>query len=171
MRRMGLDVLGISEMQWPEEGDFWSGDYRVIHYGSNDGNAGTGIILRRSSGMRVKSYYQLSDRILMVRLETKLKDPIVLQVYMPTSNYEDDEIEDMHDSIEEVIKTVRGGEKLIILGDWIAVVGEGQDGKTVGRYGLGRRNYRGERLIEFCVQTGLIITNAVFCNHPRRRYT
>jgi hypothetical protein len=50
-RRIGLEVLGISERKRPEEGDLWSGDYRVIHYGSNNGNVGVGIILRKSSGM------------------------------------------------------------------------------------------------------------------------
>jgi hypothetical protein len=40
---------------------------------------------------------------------------------MPTSHYEDDEIEDMYDGIEEVIKTIRGDENLIILCHWNAV--------------------------------------------------
>jgi hypothetical protein len=42
-----------------------------------------------------------------------------------------------------------------------AVVGEGQDGKTGGGYGLGRRNDRGERLGEFCMQNGLYVTNSI----------
>lgn len=25
-----LGILGIVEMRWPELGDFWSGDYRII---------------------------------------------------------------------------------------------------------------------------------------------
>jgi hypothetical protein len=162
MSRMGLDVLGIGEMKWPEEGDFWCGDYRVIHSGSNNGNAGAGIILRKSSGMRLKSYYQFRDRISIIRLETKSTDTIVVQVCKPTSDYADDEMEDMYDDIVEVIKSVRGDENKIILGDWNAVVGDGQEGTTVRRYGLGKRNGRGERLIEFCVQNSLAITNTVY---------
>ena len=49
MRRLDLDVLGISEMKW-HEGDFWSGNYRIIHTGSVHGKGGVGIILRKSVG-------------------------------------------------------------------------------------------------------------------------
>jgi hypothetical protein len=45
---------------------------------------------------------------------------------MPTLDFVDDKIGDMHDSIEEGINTIRGDEKLIDLGDWSSVVGEGQ---------------------------------------------
>jgi exonuclease III len=78
--------------------------------------------------MRVKSYYQFSDRISRVILETKPKDTIVVQVYMPTSDYEDDEIEEMYDSIEEVIKTIRRDENLIVLGNWNMVKEKGTIG-------------------------------------------
>ena len=70
MERLNIDVLGISEMKWPEEGDFWSGSYRIIHTGSLNGNAGVGIMLIKSAGMRVKSFLQYNERIVMVKIET-----------------------------------------------------------------------------------------------------
>ena len=39
------------------------------------------------------------------------------------------------------------------------------------QYGLGTRNKREERLIEFCQQNELIITNTYFKQHPRKLYT
>jgi hypothetical protein len=51
---------------------------------------------------------------------------------------------------------------LIILGDWNAIVGEGQEEEAVGKYGLGVRNNRGQRLIDFCIEKEIIITNTIF---------
>jgi len=49
-----------------------------------------------------------------------------------------------------LIKHVKGDGNLIILGDWNAILGEGRDGNITGNYGLGKRNERGERLVEIC---------------------
>jgi len=66
--------------------------------------------------------------------------------------------------------TVKKNDNLIILGDWNAIVGEGQEGHVVRKYGLGVRNNRGQRLINFCKEKELIITNTIFQQHPRCRY-
>jgi len=60
---------------------------------------------------------------------------------------------------------------LVIMGDWNAVVGEGKEEKYVGGYGLGQRNSRGNRLIEFCKQQQLMVTNTWFKHEKRQRYT
>ena len=52
-----------------------------------------------------------------------------------------------------------------------AVVGEGRDEIEVGKFGLGKRNARGERLVEFCKTNKLMITNTWFEQAKRRRYT
>ena len=81
----------------------------------------------------------------MTRIETKPVETSVIQVYMSMTDYEDEEVEDVYEDITKVIKKARGEENLIILGDWNAVIGEGQDGRILGKYGLGNRNEWGER--------------------------
>ncbi|XP_039285273.1 craniofacial development protein 2-like [Nilaparvata lugens] len=174
MERMELDVLGVAEMRWPQPGDFWSGNYRIIHSGTADdrpGYGGVGIVLNKKLGNRVKGFVQYNERLISVRIETKPRDTVIVQVYMPTTDEEDEAVEKCYEDINELIGKLKSEENLIVLGDWNATVGEGAEGNTVGKYGLGQRNARGEKLIEFCSQYKLVVTNTIFQHHPRRRYT
>ncbi|KAF2904596.1 hypothetical protein ILUMI_01577 [Ignelater luminosus] len=90
---------------------------------------------------------------------------------MPTTGHDDEQAEETYDYINELIKHVRGDENLIILGDWNAVVGELPKDKITGKYGLGKRNKRGNRLIELCAKHKPVAANTLFQYHVRRRYT
>ena len=90
---------------------------------------------------------------------------------MPTSGHEDEEIDKMYEQLEELIERQKGSDNVIIMGDWNAVVGEGKDGNEVGLYGLGQRNDRGDKLVEFCRNNKFVLTNTWFQQHKRRRYT
>jgi len=57
------------------------------------------------------------------------------------------------------------------MGYFNAKVGCEKHSKTVGPHGLGMRNERGERLIDWCEEKKLAIMNTWFASHPRRRYT
>ena len=59
---------------------------------------------------------------------------------MPTSEHPGEEIDEMYDTIEEILENEATRDNVIIMGDWNSVVGEGLDGKEVGQFGLGRRN-------------------------------
>jgi len=60
---------------------------------------------------------------------------------------------------------------LIVMGDMNAKVGDEKFGSTVGNYGLGSRNDRGTRFVQFCEENELVIANTFFKHHPRRLYT
>jgi len=90
---------------------------------------------------------------------------------MPTTNANDEEVEEVYAGIEELIKLTKGEDNLIIMGDWNAIVGEGVDGQADGHYGLGVKNDRGERLVDFCKQYDMSIANTFQNLHRRRRYT
>lgn len=172
MRNYEIDILGISEMKWPDAGDFWSEDFRIIHTGSAGNNTtGVGIILSKPPGQKVKGYIQISDRIIMVKISSTPTDMVIMQVYMPTSGHAEEEIDTIYSQINEALQSVKASENLIILGDWNAVVGKGEEQGIVGPYGCGVKNERGEKLIEFCAAHKLIITNTCFQHHPRRIYT
>lgn len=107
----------------------------------------------------------------MIQLEAEPNDLFVIQVYMPTSRADDEEIEEVYAEIEELLKLTKGKDNIIVMGDWNAVMGEGKDGREMGRYGLGQRNARGDRLVEFSRENCFLIMNTLFKEHKRRRYT
>jgi hypothetical protein len=117
----------------------------------------------------VKNYVQYREKIILVKIETKPKDTIIVQLYMPTSNSNNSHIEEQ---MEKAMETIKGEENLIIVGDWNAIVGEGKrERNIIGNYGRGKRNDRGDRLAEICAKHDLIIKNTCFYHYPRRRYT
>ena len=98
----------------------------------------------------------------MITVKSNPKDTVIIQVYMPTTRHEDQEIEEMYEQIEDLMKYVKGDENLIIMWDWNVSVGKGKEGKVLGEHGLGNRNKRGERLIEFCSKHSLVVANTLF---------
>ena len=95
----------------------------------------------------------------------------VIQVYAPTSNAEEAEVERFYEDIQDLLELTAKKDVLFIIGDWNAKVGsQGTPGVT-GKFGLGMRNEAGQRLTEFCQENALVIANTLFQQHKRRLYT
>ena len=58
-----------------------------------------------------------------------------------------------------------------MIGDWNAKVRSQETPGVTGKFGLGIRNEAGQRLIEFCQENALVITNTLFQQQKRRLYT
>jgi len=171
MKRGEINILGLCEVRWEGVGDFTSNEYRIIYSGGEGGQAGVAIVLDKAMSQRVTKITQRSKRLMLVRIQAEPVDLVIIQVYMPTSKSEEEEIEMMYEQIEELIKGEKATDQVIIMGDWNAVVGEGREGNEIGEYGLGKRNERGQELINFCKRMKFMVTNTWFKHEKRRRYT
>jgi exonuclease III len=100
------------------------------------------------------------DIIIAVKLNAEPVSIFILQVYMPPSDYEDEEVEELYDRIEDILQEDgKVDPNTIIMGDWNSVVGDKSNGNICGPYGLGNRNNIYQMLVDFCETTGLVITN------------
>ena len=81
--------------------------------------------------------------MISVRLQGKPFNITVIQVYAPTSNTEEAEVEDLQDLLELTPKK----DILFIIGDWNAKVESQETPGVTGKFGLGMRNEAGQRLI------------------------
>ncbi len=171
MKRAKLDILGLSEVRWKEGGDFNSENVRVIYAGGQESQRGVAILISQKMAESVANVERYEDRIIVVSIKAEPVDIIIVQVYMPTSDYDEEEVDMMYDRLEEILNKQKGTNHVVLMGDWNAVIGEGKDGSWVGNYGLGKRNERGRRLVEFCRRQNLVVTNTWFKQEKRRRYT
>ena len=72
--------------------------------------------------------------------------------------------------IAEKRRDAKGKEEkdiLFIIGDWNSKVGSQKIPGVTGKFGLGVWNKAGQRLIEFCQENALVITNIFFQQHRR----
>ena len=88
----------------------------------------------------------------------------IIQVYAPTSDHEDQEVEELYEQIENTLKKVPKKDLIIIQGDFNAKIGPDAYEVwpcTVGRNGVGETNDRGLRLLEFASSHRLTIANTI----------
>ena len=109
--------------------------------------------------------------MISVHLQGKLFNITVIQVYAPTSNAEEAEVERFYEDLQSVSELTSPKDVLFIIGDWNAKVGSQETPGVTGKLGLGMRKEAGQRLIEFCQENALIIANTLFQQHKRRLYT
>ena len=95
----------------------------------------------------------------------------VIQVYAPTSNAEEAEVEQFYEDLEDLLELTPPKDVLFVIGDWNAKVGSQETLGVTGKFGLGVQNEAGQRLIEFCQENALVIANTLVQHHKRRLCT
>ena len=94
-----------------------------------------------------------------------------MQVYVSTSNAEEDEIECFLEDLQDFIELTPKKDILFFIGDWNAKIRSQEIPEVTGKFGLRVKNEAGQRLIEFCQENALVIANTLFQQHKRRLYT
>ena len=95
----------------------------------------------------------------------------VIQVYAPTSNAEEAEVEWFYEDLQDFLELTAKKDVLFIIGDWNTKVGSQETPGVTGEFDLGIWNEAVQRLIEFCQENAVVIANTLFQQHKRRLYT
>ena len=108
--------------------------------------------------------------MISVRFQGKSFNISVIEVYAPTTNAEEAEVERFYEDLQDLGLTPQK-DVLFIIGDWNAKVGSQETPGVTGKYGLRVQNEAGQRLIEFSQENALVLANTLFQQHKRRLYT
>ena len=91
----------------------------------------------------------------------------VIQVYAPTTNAKEAEVEPFYEDIQDLLELTSPKDVLFIIEDWNAKVGSQEIPGVTGKFGLGVQNEAGQNLTEFCQENALVIANILFQQHKR----
>ena len=100
---------------------------------------------------------------MVARFQTRQFNMSVVQVYAPTSDGTDEQMEQFYADLETTLDDIPKKD-IIIAGDWNAKVGSDNNGweRVMGKFGYGDKNDRGERLLEFALKHDMMTCNKKF---------
>jgi len=143
MQKNEVSILGLSEERSKGQGEIRSGDYTVYYSRSERAEKVVAIVVHKRVVRSVVKKIVYNDRIIAIKLQAEPINILMMQVYMPTSEHEGDEVEELYGIIEEILEEGgKGNTNTIIMGDWNSVIGDESYRNTVGPHGLGRKNHR-----------------------------
>ena len=102
--------------------------------------------------------------MISVHFQGKPFNITVIQVYAPTSNAEEAEVELFYEDLQDLLELTPQKDILFIIGERNAKVGSQEIPGVTGKFGFGLQNEAGQRLIEFCQENALVIANTSFNN-------
>ena len=155
-------------------GEFNSDDHYIYYCGQESlRRNGVAIIVNKRVQNAVLGCNLKNDRMISVRLKGKPFNITVIQVYAPTSNTEEAEIElaGSTKTLQDLLELTPKKDVLFIIGDWNAKVGSQETPGVTGKFDLQVQNEAGQRLIAFCQENALVIAKTLFQQHKRRLYT
>ena len=105
MAKVNVDILGISELRWTGMGEFNSDDHYIYHYGQGFlRRNGVAITVNKRVGNAVLGCNLKNDRMISVRFQGKSFNITVIQVYIPTSNTEEAEVEWFYEDLQDLLE-------------------------------------------------------------------
>ena len=118
MARVNIDILGISELKWTGMGEFNSDDHYVYCCGQESlRRNGVAIIVNKRVQNPILWCNRKNDRMIYVRFQGEPFDIMVIQVYAPTTNAKEAEVEGFCDDLQDLLELIPQKDVLFITGD------------------------------------------------------
>ena len=150
--------------------DEFNSDDHYIYYCGQESLRRNGVAIMVNKRVRnaVLGCNLKNNRMISVHFQGKPFNITVIQVYAPTSNPEEAEVEQFYENLQDLLELTPPKDVLFIIGTWNAKVGSQETSRVTGKFGLGVQNEAGQRLIDFCQEYALVIANTLFQQHKRR---
>ena len=105
MARVNVDILGISELKWTGMGEFNSNDHYIYYCGQEClRRNGVATMVKKRVRNAIIGCNLKNNRMISVRFQGKPFNITVIQVYAPTSNVEEAEVERFYEDLQNLLE-------------------------------------------------------------------
>ena len=119
MARVNINILGILKLKWTGMGEFNSDDHYIYYCGQEPLRRNeVAIMVNKRVQNAVHGCNLKNGRIISVHLQGKPFNITVIQVYAPTSNSEETEVERFYEDLQDLLELTHKKDVLFIRGDW-----------------------------------------------------
>ena len=102
---MNIDILEIRELKWTGMCEFNSGDHYIYYCGQESlRRSGVALIVNKRVQNALLRYNLKNDRMISVWFQDKPFSTTIIQVYAPTSNAEEAEVEWFYEDLQDLVE-------------------------------------------------------------------
>ncbi|XP_024894065.1 craniofacial development protein 2-like, partial [Temnothorax curvispinosus] len=173
IKKLDMDIVALSETKKKGSGNIAINDYVLIWSGIpkvERAKAGVALLVKRKWVKYIKDIQYVNEQCLVVKIELYGRVASILAVYAPTEDSPEQVKTEFYEELTSLIQNIPNRQQIIVAGDMNARVGS-RVGDEVGRYGEVVVNSNRGKLIEFCKQHDLQITNSHFNHKKIHRFT
>lgn len=172
LENINCDVLGLAEVrrmgchmeEYP--------DYILCYIGETKGLHGVGFLVKKTLKQNIINFVGISERVALLQMKFGYYNLSIIQVYAPTERSSEADIKKFYHDLKKA-HSLAHDDKTLVIGDFNAKIGQTRQVENLitGKYGLGQRNERGEKLINYAFEYKLAIVNTYFKKRKNRRWT
>ena len=118
LARVNIDIIGISDLKWNGMGEFNSDDHYIYYCGQESlRRNGVAIMVSKRVRNAVLGCNNTNNSMISVRFQGKPFNITIIQVYAPTSNAEETEVERFYEDLQDLVEVTPQKYVLFIIGD------------------------------------------------------
>ncbi|XP_046978621.1 uncharacterized protein LOC124544203 [Vanessa cardui] len=167
LARLNISISALQETRLPQNGFIKENHYTFFWVGKDQQEHrehGVGFAVRNDLLSSIQTPQGISERIMVLRLLSNCGFVTLICAYAPTLSTTSEVKDRFYDQLTQTIVAVPASDHLYILGDFNARVGQDNVAwpDCLGNHGVGKMNENGQRLLEFCSNHKICVTNTYF---------
>jgi hypothetical protein len=113
----------------------------------------------------------LASRIVWTHLKCSSEELVIVSAYGPGNEEIEGKREEFWETLSECVNGFEQIERIIVLGDMNAQVGDLELEEVIGEFGVPGVNWAGRRMVRFCTEAGLIAGSTWFKKKQVNKHT